>query len=286
MTKKIYEETDIQDIAVAIREQNDLTTLYKVEDMSTAIRALKMAKDVLPQDEASGSVANFPDGSNDYPVVELTAAINAIQIGEGDPSPSNPRPIAGALTVNLYQSGEDTSSPTITPISLGYNQIYGGTLNVTTGELTITDKALTFNGTESSWIYNSDNNIFTIGVTDYYKSLGDITYLCDRLNPVAQTNGYSSFAQNADNSVGFITTSLNRLMIKHTDAVDLATFKEWLSSNSVTVVYKLDTPLTVQLTPTQVNTILGVNNVWADTGDVYVKYRADVDLYIQKKLNE
>ena len=34
------------------------------------------------------------------------------------------------------------------------------------------------------------------------------------------------------------------------------------------VVYELATPTTIQLTPTQVKSLLGVNNVWADTGDV------------------
>ena len=34
------------------------------------------------------------------------------------------------------------------------------------------------------------------------------------------------------------------------------------------VVYPLATPITVQLTPTQVEQLLGQNNVWCDTGDV------------------
>ena len=42
------------------------------------------------------------------------------------------------------------------------------------------------------------------------------------------------------------------------------------------------TPTTYQLTPTQVSTLLGENNVWADTGAVSVTYRADTQRYIQK----
>lgn len=34
------------------------------------------------------------------------------------------------------------------------------------------------------------------------------------------------------------------------------------------LVYELATPLTIQLTPTQVKSLLGSNNVWADTGDI------------------
>ena len=36
--------------------------------------------------------------------------------------------------------------------------------------------------------------------------------------------------------------------------------------------YPLATPITYQLTPTEVSQIVGVNNVWADTGDTHLKY--------------
>ena len=42
------------------------------------------------------------------------------------------------------------------------------------------------------------------------------------------------------------------------------------------------TPTTYQLTPQQVSTLLGENNIWADTGEVSVVYRADTQRYIQK----
>jgi hypothetical protein len=48
------------------------------------------------------------------------------------------------------------------------------------------------------------------------------------------------------------------------------------------VVYELATPQTYQLTPTEVTLLLGYNNVWADTGDTTVTYRADTKLYIHK----
>lgn len=48
------------------------------------------------------------------------------------------------------------------------------------------------------------------------------------------------------------------------------------------VVYKPATPITYQLTPTEVATFLGTNNIWADTGDVDVTYRADPKLYIEQ----
>ena len=46
--------------------------------------------------------------------------------------------------------------------------------------------------------------------------------------------------------------------------------------------YELATPLTVQLTPHEVTALLGSNNVWADSGDSEVTYRADPTLYISR----
>ena len=41
-------------------------------------------------------------------------------------------------------------------------------------------------------------------------------------------------------------------------------------------------PQTYQLTPTEVEMLLGDNNIWADTGNSTVTYRADTTLYIQQ----
>lgn len=44
------------------------------------------------------------------------------------------------------------------------------------------------------------------------------------------------------------------------------------------VVYELAEPVVYQLTPEQVETLLGVNNIWADCGTVEVTYNADATL--------
>ena len=49
------------------------------------------------------------------------------------------------------------------------------------------------------------------------------------------------------------------------------------------VVYELATPLTYQLTPIQVNSLLGINKVWNDTnGETEVKYRRDIEMLLQR----
>ena len=72
---------------------------------------------------------------------------------------------------------------------------------------------------------------------------------------------------------------------------------EWISDRDVyapgttpttgaQVVYELSTPITYTLTPQEIRTFLGANNIWADTGDVTVGYKADTKLYIDTKFAE
>lgn len=72
---------------------------------------------------------------------------------------------------------------------------------------------------------------------------------------------------------------------------------EWISDRDVyaagttpttgaQVVYELATLITYTLTPQEIRTLLGTNNIWADTGDVTVGYKADTKLYIDKKFAE
>ena len=53
-----------------------------------------------------------------------------------------------------------------------------------------------------------------------------------------------------------------------------------------TFVYPLAIPLTYQLSATEIKSLLGINNIWSDVGDVDVEYRADTKLYIDKKVQE
>ena len=52
------------------------------------------------------------------------------------------------------------------------------------------------------------------------------------------------------------------------------------------VVYQLATPLTYQLSAQEIKSLLGINNIWSDAGDVTAEYRADTKLYIDKRLAE
>lgn len=89
-------------------EDGSITT-EKVED--EAITAPKLNNSLwdklLVSEEASGNPASFDDGADDVPVSSLKVNLEPVQLGSGDPSPSNIRPIIAANGKNMMPSGTD-----------------------------------------------------------------------------------------------------------------------------------------------------------------------------------
>lgn len=64
MSKKLYEESSIQDIATAIREKNGTTTKYKVAEMGAAIRALFITNIIDTIGISANTILGTGSGSN------------------------------------------------------------------------------------------------------------------------------------------------------------------------------------------------------------------------------
>lgn len=75
------------------------------------------------------------------------------------------------------------------------------------------------------------------------------------------------------------------------DALGVSTLEDavaWIKSQyaagtPVTFVYKLDEPYTIQLTPQQLSTLKGTNNIWSSAGETEVTYAADTKMYADAK---
>ena len=65
---------------------------------------------------------------------------------------------------------------------------------------------------------------------------------------------------------------------------DASAFKTAMTGQKI--VYELATPITTTLTPQQISVLLGQNNLFADSGDVDIEYKADIQLWVEKKLSE
>lgn len=149
------------------------------------------------------------------------------------------------------------------PISLGQT-VYGGTLNVTTGVLTINMASVTVtsiingyarqNGDIVGWFVedaHADSNNTPANIICSMASAAGANY--------QYTGNTTSVAVNKDN---------NRGMICVAGVTSKEALNAWLAANTPQVVYELATPTTVQLTAAEIESLFGANNVWADTGNV------------------
>ena len=183
---------------------------------------------------------------------------------------SNICPISGFSAVGLSVNG------VVTSIQLG-DTVYGGSLNVTTGVLTIDKALVTYDGIDEQWVISTLYNGFYINNPNMKRGNRQ-TGSCNWLQ-VANSTTYTS------NScwLGVNNSLIYLLDVYATVGNTVAALKSYLSEHPLQVVYPLAEPFEVQLTPTEVRTLLGNNNIFADTGDVEVEYRADIGLYIAKK---
>ena len=148
--------------------------------------------------------------------------------------------------------------------------VYGGTLDVTSGVLTV-DRAIVDLGT-LSWSYVSNYGFFmTPAISELEPSADGI---CSMF-AVVEYNASSEQWASGDMILN-MTNVDKRLRVKDTQYTDAATFKTAVTGQ--TLVYILATPQTIQLTPHELTTLLGSNNIWSDAGDVEVEYRANGSL--------
>lgn len=152
--------------------------------------------------------------------------------------------------------------------------VYGGTLDVTTGLLTV-DRRFTTIGAESVVeVTGSNYASFQVTPTSINKARNDESAKSVVVCLSSAFKGYS-FNDAPSSGDNYVFTSSGNLRIKNTAnaALSASDWKELMKD--VQLCYLLATPVTYQLTPTDVKTLLGDNNIWADTGDSTVKYRAD-----------
>lgn len=241
---------------------------------AASIKGLLKDKADIIISNAEGAIATFEDGGDDMPMVSCVAKIEPVQSGEGDPSPENIRPITGWTGCNVVVSPtQDAQDGTTYSVSWQSEAgtVYGGTLDVVSGVLTV-DMArvdlgeLTFSATTTA-------NIFYAGISDMRAGYS-AKIVCEAYKR------YSAYYTGMPDKSVANNSTYGYIYIKDTDYSDADTFMASLSG--IYLAYEIKNPTTVQLTPHEVCTLLGLNNVWADTGDTAVEYRADTRLYIEK----
>ena len=207
----------------------------------------------------TGSVVSFEK----YPTNVLTGlstSIVPVQSGTGNPSPDNIRPIVGASQTKIYVSPtQNAQDATVYTVDFNGTR-YGGTLDVTSGKLTINKAAV---GLETLTFQKYGNYpIYYAAVSG--KKYGNENVISDMffINAVAISNmsdgGMRGYSSNSN------------VYFRKDDCTTLAEWDAWVQANTTEVVYELETPIEVDLIETEVELLTGTNNIWSDTGDVTV----------------
>lgn len=157
--------------------------------------------------------------------------------------------------------------------------IYGGSLDVTTGVLTVTKGYKNMGGL--NWVKNSSGLLYApITSPAMIKTNGsDPGVVCTNYGtaPTAYPNSSTAYNSMADKTISRSYGTANpNLYVKDTDYTDASTFKT--AMDGVYVVYTLASPTTVQLTAEQITTLVGQNVIYANCGDVSVTYPSSLEL--------
>ena len=149
--------------------------------------------------------------------------------------------------------------------------VYGGTLDVTTGLLTVTHRFIEVSECASVSTASTDVKYAQISFGTGNGADADHS-----------TNVSSKYIQveSAPETDGYYRIVSSYLYIYDNRFTDQTTANSILSAEKPQFVYKLANPQTYQLDPRQVYTIVGNNNIWSDTGNITISYNQTNDFHI------
>lgn len=159
---------------------------------------------------------------------------------------------------------------------------YGGRIDIVDGEAVMTvTHAIVDLGTLTYTKTTYGSNTCFYADVPLGKSTGGASQAFAICSQYVQANSIY-IASNADKTFTFGDAYIHRrseIKIVDNDYAN-STVEQFKSAmNGVSLVYELATPFTVQLSPTQIEQLLGANNVFADCGDVEELIYTDRQVY-------
>lgn len=196
-------------------------------------------------------------------------------------SPSEDTGIGAYLRNDAPQETADIGMAYTVEFSPSAGTVYGGTLDVISGVLTVTMASIAMDsiswstqtiGSLSAFLGDfGTSNIRGDNATDDSYLCTCYKYICDS-RAVLENNNCAFTPQNQTTSYKL---ALRDDRFSTVEALTTALAGEML-------VYELKTPVIIQLDPVTVTTLLGQNNIWSDCGPSIVEYPCDTKLYIER----
>lgn len=175
-------------------------------------------------------------------------------------------------------------------ISINYppmpdGKVYSGTVDLASGRLVV-DRAFvdlgTFTWTKASYSISGEGNVDLFIINLVNNKQGVDNYICSHYPCTGDNRNTMS---NKDKCFAPLNSTTTYLGFRDS-AYSTATADQFKSAMSgAQLVYELATPQVYQLTPQQIQTLIGTNNVWSEDGAIEVEYIANLKDYIDKKIN-
>ena len=158
--------------------------------------------------------------------------------------------------------------------------IFGGYVDLISGVLTVTHSLATFTGT-GNWGTETTSD----GRISYYQNLATANKMTDRKTGALYDELTSNMLVGTQSAiVGQVyVSSGGYLNCRPGFGTTAADWKSFLASNNLQIMYPLETPQTYQLTPQQVNTLVGTNNVWSEQGNIELSYHIPITNLLVKR---
>lgn len=211
-------------------------------------------------------------------LLSLLVSMEPIQSGAGDPSPDNVRPISGRTGLTIYVSPTPTAADATTYAvdwTSEAGTVYGGTLDVVTGVLTVDKRYITFSSGAILYGNFGDDNAPLYYID--FPTAPAIKIAADSTDDSKlQCNYFTYISTPSDVSMKDceirtrVRPTPDRFYFRWDSATDASSINAALANNPLQVVADLQSPLTYQLTGTDIVTLVGDNYIWSDSGDVTI----------------
>ena len=156
--------------------------------------------------------------------------------------------------------------------------IFGGYVDLVSGTLVV-DKAMVDLGS-LEWQSNQTGVFYTVAFNSAYMPQGSTSFVANALCTQYVVSARETVV-NQDKQFSFNYSDTKYITVHDTAYTNAATFKS--AMNGVQLVYELATPQTYQLTPQQINTLVGTNNVWSEQGNIELSYHIPITNLLVKR---
>lgn len=156
-------------------------------------------------------------------------------------------------------------------------EAYCGSFDWSTGLLTLTHKMQTLTGEEGNWVkYSSWAILNHVYLSDSRQGTATLYGYCSHVGTASNGSIDYKYIRKANTAKGYEILTLDWGLPDNEIATWTNFLKEqMLNGTPVQVLYQLEVPITIQLTPQEILALSGTNTIQSDTGNTTVTGKGD-----------